>query len=538
MGGMNLRARAKALMQCGAVCTALLLLLSVVGGMTGASVTKPGHLFPFLLACTVFLCGVLAVYWKLSGTLTEGRLVALLFLLALAARLCYILLITIRENQHDTYWFAYTGVNHGHTGYIRYLLEEGRLPGEEVLTRGMFYHPPLHHIVCALWLRFQTAVGIPFDVAAENLQILTLFYSMVALYASYRVMKLIGLRGMPLLVPLCLLAFHPTFFLLSGSINNDCMSVMFCLLAVWAMLAWLKNPTFPRILALALCIGCAMFAKLAAGVIAPAVAVLFLVRFFKTKGWKWQGKGRLLLQFALFGAVCIPLGIGWQVRNYLLYQLPVTYVPQLSDKLLQYLGNYPVWTRFFDFGSLSAFGVFPMCTGEYGAEAFEHCIPLAVQKMALFGEYGYWTQVPAYDAIGTLLFYVNAVLITGSLAGTVTCIVSFFRTQFRRAAEAISPGGAFFAQNGVGRLPLLFLLLYWLSLLGSYVRFCFAYPHFCSMDFRYIVPTLLIGAVFLGVTLRRLGEHFGRFATLLRAVLLCSAAAFCVCSLLLYPFYF
>ena len=537
MGKLNLCARGKALLQCGAVCTVLLLVLSVAGGMTGASVKEPGHLFPFLLACTLFVCGVFAVYWKLSDALTEGKLVTLLFLLALAARLCYILLISIRINQHDTYWFEYAGINHGHTGYILYLQENGRLPGEEVLTRGMFYHPPLHHMVCALWLKLQTALGLPFKTAAENLQILTLFYSMVSLYASYRVLKLVGLRGTALFAPFGLLAFHPTFFLLSGSINNDCMSVMFCLLAVWSMLGWLQKPTFPRILALALCIGCAMFTKLAAGVIAPAVAILFFIRLIKTKGWGWKGKSRLLLQFALFGAICIPLGVGWQVRNYLLYRLPVTFVPRLSDSLPQYLGNYPAWTRFFDFGSLSTFGVYPMCTGEYGAEAFEHCIPLALQKMALFGEYGYWTQVSAYDAVGTLLFYVNAALIVGSLAGMVACVVSLFRTQFTEQ-DGISPGTAFFAKNGVGRAPMLFLLLYWGTMLVSYVQFCLAYPHFCSMDFRYIVPTLLPGAVFLGVALRRLGEHHGRFATLLRAVLLCGCAAFCVCSLLLYPFFF
>lgn len=533
MGKIDLRGRAKALMQCGAFCTALLLLLSVVGGMTGASVERPGHLFPFLFACTVFLCGVSAVYWKLSGRLTEGKLIALLFLLSLAARLCYILLITVKTNQHDTYWFGYPGVNQGHTGYILYLFENGEPPGKEVLTHGMFYHPPLHHIVCALWLKLQTALGVPFDVAAENLQILTLFYSMVSLYASYRVMKMLGLRGGALFVPFCLLAFHPTFFLLSGSINNDCMSVMFCLLAVWAMLAWTEKQTFPRILALALCIGCGMLAKLGAALIVPAVAVLFLLRFFKAKGWGWKGKGRLLLQFALFAAVCMPLGLGWQVRNLLLYQLPVAYVPRLSDTVDQYIGNCPAWTRLFDFGSLSEFGVFPMCTGWDGAEAYEHCIPLALQKSALFGEYSYWSQIPAYDALGTLLFYVNAALIVGSIAGAVVCTVSFCKTQFGETAD-----GAFCAQNGFGRMPFLFLLLYGGCMLGSYVQFCFAYPHFCSMDFRYIVPTLLIGAVFLGVTIRRLEERKGRFALLLRTVLLCCTAAFCVCSLLLYPFYF
>lgn len=529
----------KALLESGGFCAFLLFFLAVAGGMGGALVREPDHLFKWLLVCTMLVCGMLAFHWKTTGTLTEERIIILLFLLAFAARLCYILSISITTNQHDTSWFGKEGINTGHTGYIRYLLEEGRLPGEEVKTRFQYYHPPLHHAVCAIWLKLQTAIGISFDTAAENLQILTLFYSMVTLYASYRILRLVGLRGSALIAPFCLLAFHPTFFLFSGSINNDCMSVMFCFLAVWAALLWLQKPTLLRIVALALCIGCAMLAKLAAGLLAPAVAVLFLYKFCRTKGRGMQGKGGLLLQFCLFGVICIPLGIGWQVRNALLYDMPLAYVPRLSEKIDQYLGGYPVWTRFFDFGSLSDYGVYPMRTGVQGAEYFEHCIPLALQKMALFGEYSVWKDVGLYDAFGRLLFWVNTVIIAATLAGMGICVVSAVRSPRQSPAETENARPvSFFKRFGFGRMVLLFFLLYWISILASYVRFCFSYPHFCSMDFRYIVPTLLIGAVFFGVVLRELSGRNGRIATILRTVLLSCTAAFSVCSVLLYPLVF
>lgn len=542
MGEFDFRAKWKALFQSGAVCTALLLLFSVAGGMSGALVEEPNHLFKFLLALTVCLCGMFAMYWKSTGTLTEERLVFLLFLLAATARLCYILSNPITTNQHDTSWFGNPKLNNGHTGYIQYLMDEKHLPDFDVRTRFQFYHPPLHHIVCALWLKFQLAVGLPFDMAAENLQVLTLFYSLIALYASYRVLRQIGLHGIALIAPFCLIAFHPTFFLLSGSINNDCMSVMFCLLAVWAMLGWMQKPTFPRIVALALCIGCAMFAKLGAGVIAPAVAVLFLCKFFKTKGWSWKkrGKSRLLVQFCLFGAICIPLGIGWEVRNLLLFDVPLTYVPRLSKTIDQYLGDYPVWTRFFDFKSLSDFGVYPMRTGVQDAEYFEHCIPLALQKMALFGEYSTWKNNGLYDAFGRTLFWANAAVILTTLIGMLLCVISVCHVPRGSVweAEAHPRRAAFYARNGFGRMPLLFLLLYWFSMLFSYVQFCFSYPHFCSMDFRYIVPTILIGAVFFGVVLRRLDGRSGKVALFLRTALLCCTIVFSVCSTLIYPFVF
>lgn len=530
-------ANGKSLLQCGVFCIALLFAASVACGMLGTNLNVANanaiaaeaepvweNAFKFLLLGTVFVCCGLAVYWKYGNALNEKKLIALLFLLVFAARLCYILEIGITTNQHDTSWFGKEENNYGHTGYMLYLLEEGHLPDFNVIGKSQFYHPPLHHILSAVWLKIQTAVNIPFDTAAENLQILTLFYSMVTLYASYRILKLLGMKDTPLLASLCLLGFHPTFFLFSGSINNDCLSVMFAFLAVWAALEWWKKPGFLKIALLALCIGCAMFAKLATGIIAPAVAFLFLHRLCTTRGGR--NKGMLVLQFCLFGVICIPLGIGWQVRNYLLFDVPLTYVPKLSVRADQYLGEYSVFERFFDWKSLSDFGVYPMRTGTQGAEYFEHCIPLASLKMSLFGEYSIWKDNTFYDALSRMLFWTNFLIVLATLAGMVYGAVKLFRCK---------DGGTFREEFGFSRTVMAFFGLYWVSMMVSYVPFCFEYPHFCSMDFRYIVPTLLTGAVFFGVLLKKLQEKQGKAFVAIRSVLVTAVCIFAVCSVCIYP---
>lgn len=540
---MELRCKersSRSLLQCGVFCIVLLLAASVACGMLGTNLNVANaeaaandaepvweNAFKFLLLCTVFVCCGLTVYWKYGDMLTEGRLVTLLFLLVFAARLCYILEIGITNNQHDTSWFGKEENNYGHTGYMLYLLEEGHLPDFNVVGKSQFYHPPLHHILSAVWLKVQMALKIPFDTAAENLQILTLFYSMVTLYASYRILKLLGMKKTPLLASLCLLGFHPTFFLFSGSINNDCMSVMFAFLAVWAALEWWKEPGFFKIALLALCIGCAMFAKLATGIIAPAVAFLFLHRLLTVKGGK--NKGMLMLQFCLFGLICIPLGIGWQVRNYLLYETPLTYVPKLSVKADQYLGGFTVAERFFDWKSLSDFGVYPMRTGTQGAEYFEHCIPLASLKMSLFGEYSVWKDHTFFDAVSRVLFWTNFLIVLATLAGMVCGAVKLFRTK---------SGNEFKEEFGFSGIVMAFFGLYWVSMMVSYVPFCFEYPHFCSMDFRYIVPTLLTGAVFFGVLLQKLETKKGRVFIALRSILVTAVAIFSLCSVCIYPMYY
>lgn len=533
----------KNLWECGTFCILLLLAACLALGLWGANVLEENaalkeaeeevwdSMFKYMLLFTVFVGCSFLLYWQRTGTLTEEKLMAILFLTALVARLVYTLEIGITTNQHDTSWFGKEGNNYGHTGYIKYIMENG-IPNFDVIGKSQFYHPPLHHTICAWFLTIQGDLGIAFETAIENLQILTLFYSMVTLYAAYRILKLFEFKGIALFLPMTVLAFHPTFYLFSGSINNDCLSVMFVFLAVWAALEWHKSPSFPTIALLGLCIGCAMFSKLATGVVAPAVAFLFLHKLATEKDWK--GRGTLIAQFALFGVICIPLGIGWQVRNYLLYDTPLTYVPKLSTKADQYLGGYSVAERFFDWDSLKDFGVYPMRGGVQGAEYFEHCIPLAVLKMSLFGEYSKWKNYHIYDASSNLLFWMNVIIVLATLVGAAYCLWQVFS---RKTEEEFKD------TMGFGRIPCLFVLFYWATMLITYIPFCFSYPHFCSMDYRYLVPTLLTGAIFLAVLLKRMEKEDvttpkGKLFSALRGVLIAATALFAVCATMIYPMYY
>ncbi len=531
----------KNLLECTAFCILLLLAACLALGFWGANVVEEhealkqageeywGSMFKYLLLFAVFACCAFVMYCRQTGTLTEGKLIAILFLLALIARLVYTLDIGITTNQHDVSNFNKVG-NYGHTGYISYIMENG-IPDFDVIGKSQFYHPPLHHIICAWFLEQQTAIGINFTTAAENLQILTLFYSMVTLYASYRILKIFEFKGIALYLPLTVLAFHPTFYLLSGSINNDCLSVMFVFLAVWAALEWHKKPSFLTISLLGLCVGCAMFAKLATGVVAPAIAFLFLHKLITEKDMK--GRGILIAQFALFGVICIPLGIGWQVRNYLDYGTPLTYVPKLSTQADQYLGDYSVADRFFDWNSLKDFGVYPMRAGTQGAEYFEHCIPLAILKMSLFGEYSRWKNHLIFDGASNLLFWMNVIIVVATLIGAGYCLWQLLRKNTEEE---------FKESVGFGRIPCAFILLYWATMLVTYIPFCFSYPHFCSMDYRYLVPTLLTGAIFLAVVLRKMetadkSTTKGKLLIAGKSLLIAAAALFAVCATLIYAMY-
>ena len=57
-------------------------------------------------------------------------------------------------------------------------------------------------------------------------------------------------------------ALHPTFFILSASVNNDPLMLLFFLVAILYTIRWYRRPAMKNILMIALAIGLAMMTKL------------------------------------------------------------------------------------------------------------------------------------------------------------------------------------------------------------------------------------------------------------------------------------
>lgn len=431
-------------------------------------------LFMYNVGLSVAVAGVcvaaaLGSYWKAEGTLTARRAVFLLFIIGFAVRAAYVILTGHLIRQHDA------GGTNGHIPYIEYIYNNRALPTVKASGMNQNYHPPLHYIISALWLRVQTLLfGDGFyGSALENLQILTLFYSSAAMIVARRLFGLVGIKGKGLTAAFAVVALHPTFFILAGSVNNDMLSVLFSLTALMLAVKWYKNPTMSGILRLALAIGLGMMTKLSVATVAPAVAVLFAVKFFQSRLF-----GRLIAQFSAFAAVSFPLGLWWGVRNLIKSGVPITYVPVISKKSPQYIAEYPAWRRIFDIRTADVW----MARGErYGYTHYEYNIPLALMKTSVFGEYYTGKSEPLLSVIAYILAIANLLLAAAAL-------VYMLRFVFRKSA---------FLDGG---LRAFFGVLY-ASLIGFYVKFCFDYPYDCTQDFRYIVPVAVIGALFLGLGL-------------------------------------
>ncbi|MCQ2560357.1 MAG: glycosyltransferase family 39 protein, partial [Clostridia bacterium] len=363
--------------------------------------------WPLFLGPTIAFLVLIGL--KLYDRLSERNLIWLMMGLGFWLRLCYVLYTTVDTRQHDVWGFSeaftdFTYYRHGE--YIQYIATHLKLPEVDPTLVGLsqVYHPPLHHLLAGLWLRLNLTLGVPFAQACENIQFLTLFYSTLCTVFGYKTLQLLKVKGKALMVGTAILSFHPTLTILAGSVNNDVLCTALSFFAVYATVRWYQNPTIKNILAIAFGLGFAMMTKLSAGLLAPAIAFVFVYRWWKSYGEGCFGK--TTVQFLLFGLICVPLGLWWPVKNAVLYGIPINYVPALSADSGQYLGGYSVIQRLFGCPKESLSQIFMCWTEQNGAPYNEYGSLLALLKTSLFGEFTLFSSGTIGETACKILFYV------------------------------------------------------------------------------------------------------------------------------------
>jgi hypothetical protein len=248
--------------------------------------------------------------------------------------------------------------------------------------------------------------------------------------------------------------------------------------------------------------GLAMMTKLSAGLLAPAIGLLFVWRWVTAYGtYRFM---KLTGQFALFGSVCVPLALWWQVKNALLYRLPLTFVPALSENSGQYVGDISPLARWFGLEK-DCFGQLFVAFQHQGATYNEYNPTLSLLKSALFGEFTLFSnQHPAYTL------------------GMVACYLLFV-AQLAMIGLVLYTIGKLAGKSYKSPLFWAFALL-GLVVTVSYYRFCFAYPQSCTANFRYALPLLWCGVCTLS-RLYQKGTQRERWAATIITTAFCVSSA-------------
>lgn len=463
-------------------CKPFIYLVSVVLALcfcfdtTQETLRNPAYLFA--------LAVLVIVFFTRRGKIDMSDISPIYIILTVGTliKIFYVLYTAIWTRQHDVIDF---GVGEGHAGYIEYIYYNNALPAGDPREKWAFFQPPLHHIISAIWMKVCNKFGLAYRQLQENIQGLTLFYSAGTVFLSYFICKELGLKERGQKAALLLISFHPVFILMSGSINNDALSLFLMIFALYILILWYKRPTCGYILLLALSLGLSMFSKLSGGLLAPAAAFLFLCKLVKEK----EKRGSLFLQYVLFGLIVFPLGIGWELRNMKHFGMPFNYIPPVGEQLVK----TDLFSRLLD---LRLHSVYPAMINN-GDSYDEYNVFLAMLKTSLFDDSNFGLKSGLLTPIAVLLF-ASAVILS------LICLYATIVTGKRAVKEFVKrhqPEEGEEADNRPETAPELTLMLavFYLTMLIAYFSFALGSPNYSAESFRYISPAIIVQAVFLGL---------------------------------------
>lgn len=423
-----------------------------------------------LLGLSVFAAYVIILVCK--NQLKENA-VNLMILGSMLLHAWYVLNTGINDRQHDEgniTTLEDTAINRGHLGYIEYIYKHRHLPDFNPFDVFSYYHPPLHHIIASVMVALNIAVGVEYELAFENVQVLTLLYFGITMIFTQKTLskmnELITTRDNTNtnLYALAVVFFHPGLVFMSASTNNDMITLALESVFIYLTLCFIQKKDLKTLIGIALGLGFATIAKMNAAIYACPIGIIFLIHFINeikagnVKEW--------VRNYIIFGLICAPIGVSYTVRNAILFgETPGVPTPGLDS--ISYTGRYSYWQRFGIPSTLDLKYPFfsPYSRNDYNTW-------LIMLKTSLFSEVR-----PSVNGLSLFICQVIMVL------SVISCIVLM---------GLIIYTGIDMLKNSSLELGI-FQLVSIATLVITFIAFVVIYPYTCSGDFRYI-PTIMITA--------------------------------------------
>lgn len=405
----------------------------------------------------ILIIGIFYIITKIKKRKINYKdIILIIMILGLLVRAMYIVYTPITERQHDVYSIE----DEGHLGYIYTIYETGKLPTTNNIQ---FYHPPLFHAISAGWLKINDVFNVNLDRSLEGIQIITAIFSSLIMLIAYRIVEKIELKSIYKIFIMAVMAFHPTFIILAGSINNDILMILLSFYIMLYLIKWNEKPNIKNTIILALITGCCVMTKISGAIMAVPIMYTFIkkiIEIYKIEKKKLLG---LFGKFILFGIISLSLGLWHPIRNLILFNQPLGGVLLPAEGL--YLGQYSTIQRFLSISFRQIFGsIYCMIPGDYNIFAY-------IVKCSILGEFTYSNNISIYV---TFFKIINLIMIF------ITIISTFILSAKKKKNESNS------------FITKIILITSFVNIL-SYYSFNIQYPYICTMDFRYIVPTIFTG---------------------------------------------
>lgn len=420
---------------------------------------------PYIQPCMLVLSTLLVSVLVFCAVLKYDQTVLLwiVIILGFVVRIGYALYTPCNVRSHDLYNITSDGC--GHAAYILTLMD-GRLPSS---NQGQFYHPPLFHGLCAAVAAIlKPILKLTSDFALVDCgRIVSCVFSCMSLLIVERICAFINADR---LLPVTLVAFLPSCYLMGGRVNNDATVTFFMLMIVLYSIRWFSEQNWRSTIMLALSFGLGMLSKASAGVLAlPTGTVMLYIILMRVGKRDFR---RLMRKLTVFLLISVPLGLSYAVRNFCLFSQPIGYV--LNTGGVGSLAQYHTAAERFLTAPISE-----LCT-LYNDPHTDYNVWVYLLKGALFGEFIIDTPLSLYITL-LLCFAVIAIFLILTTVRWVCQLLNFYAHERRYQYTSV-----------------IYFLLVLFTMFYSYIGFNIAYPYGCTMDFRYFVLVYIVSCILLG----------------------------------------
>lgn len=208
-------------------------------------------------------------------------------------------------------------------------------------------------------------------------------------------------------------------------------------------------------------------AKVSGAVTAIPILYVFFIKILETYKTSKKDILKIYGYIAIFAIISLPIGLWHPIRNYIMFNQPLGGILIPGQAL--YTGNFSILQRFIIPSFEETFKQL------YCVIAGHHNVIATLIKTSILGEFTYLNLPGSYV---TFFKMVNIIIILFTLISTFLEIVNIKKLK---------------------KKPLLIriCLIFYFALIASYIYFNIKYPYSCTMNFRYIMPSVFIGTLML-----------------------------------------
>lgn len=486
---------------------------------TDVTWARQGVVAQSITVVLLLIIAIVAIILYINKKLNAKNIIRLLIIAGYIIRLGYMLITPANCRQHDTF----TGNYDGHETYAWILYSTGKLPTSNVYQ---FYHPPLNAIVQSGFMHFYSGfttllskifnlddyfvaeflVGKPNYLDAEryalygSCQILSLLYSVIACVYMVKIIKMFNFSNKITILASAFVIFFPRNYQMSAQLNNDALSFVLAILALFACLKWYKNGNKQWwIYGCALFCGLGIMTKLSFATICLPIGAIFVLEFIKVIRKKSTlSLSKILVQYGIFLVVCAPIGLWFQVYAKIRFNQNLGYVFDNLNESLSTKGH-SLFSRF-----IFAFDINEWFGSIYANPFEDYSLYNYLVRTSIFGEFSYWNG-EGYGLVALIAAYIACLLI---IVDVIYCLVRLIikskKKEFSFKNICTYKGG-----------DKLFIITLIFSQVISMYYFYLKMPFGCTMDFRYILPIILGFALGFGYIFKSLKIIGGKASRIL-----------------------